>query len=299
MIVIFEQMAILVAFSVVGFLLSRTKLIHSEHTHILSAMGVYVFLPATTFRSFASNFTVAYLKEKYYIVLLSVAILVVLEVVFRFAVKPLTRDAYKRALYQYSLMISNYAYMGYALAGALFGETMLLNIMMFCMPLSVYVHTVAYYRLTGGKISAKKIIDPSLVAIFLGVLVGVSGISVPQVLSDMIAKAAACTAPVSMLMSGMVIAQFGMSKMLKNRNTYVVVALRLLIVPALLSIVLRPFCPEDVVRTAVIVYCLPCGLNTVVFPKLIGEDCEAGASLLVVSNLLSLITIPLCMTFLF
>ena len=41
-------------------------------------------------------------------------------------------------------------------------------------------------------------------------------------------------------------------------------------------------------------YAMPCGLNTIVFPKLIGENCEIGAGLALVSNVLAIFTIPLC-----
>lgn len=298
MITVFSQILILVVFAAIGFFLSKAKIVDNNQTKILSAIGVYVFLPATIFRSFASNFTVDYIKEKYYLILISLGLLLVLAAVFHFVAKLFTKDSYKRAVYHYSLLISNYSYMGYALTGALFGEEMLLNVMIFTMPLTVYIHTVGFCRLTGKKLSLKNIIDPSLIAIFLGAVVGISGIVLPQVVSDIFSKASACMAPVSMLMTGMVISQFGIIKMLKNKNTYIITALRLIVIPAVLAFTLRLFCPEDAVKVAVIVYCLPCGLNTVVFPKLAGQDCEPGASLAVVSNILSLITIPLCINFL-
>ena len=47
---------------------------------------------------------------------------------------------------------------------------------------------------------------------------------------------------------------------------------------------------------ACFIYALPCGLNTVVFPKLVGENCSVGASLAFVSNILACITIPLVMS---
>ena len=49
---------------------------------------------------------------------------------------------------------------------------------------------------------------------------------------------------------------------------------------------------------AVLMYAMPCGLNTIVFPKLVGEDCSTGATLALMSNLLAVITIPLCISLL-
>ncbi len=298
MITVFEQIFILLVFAFIGFMLCKLKAADPSHTKILSALGVYVFLPATIFRSFCANFTVEYISEKYYFILISAGLLIVLALIFGLVSRLLTKDSYKRSVYHYSLLISNYSYMGYALTGALFGEEMLLNVMIFTMPLTLYIHTIGFCRLTGKKLSLKNITDPSLIAMLAGALVGISGISLPQVVTDIFTKASACMAPVSMLMTGMVISQFGIIKMLKDKNTYIITALRLLVIPAALAFVLRLFCPEEAVKVAVTVFCLPCGLNTVVFPKLAGQNCEPGASLAVVSNILSLITIPLCINFL-
>ena len=40
-------------------------------------------------------------------------------------------------------------------------------------------------------------------------------------------------------------------------------------------------------------FAMPCGLNTIVFPRLVGEKCEIGAGLAFISSILSLITLPL------
>ena len=50
-----------------------------------------------------------------------------------------------------------------------------------------------------------------------------------------------------------------------------------------------------VAQTAVLIYAMPCGLNTIVFPRLVNENCETGASLAVVSSLLCCLTIPFCL----
>ena len=43
---------------------------------------------------------------------------------------------------------------------------------------------------------------------------------------------------------------------------------------------------------ALIITCMPCGLNTIVFPRLVGEDCKTGARLALISHVFALISIP-------
>ena len=51
--------------------------------------------------------------------------------------------------------------------------------------------------------------------------------------------------------------------------------------------------PDAVYPYAVLMACMPCGLNPVVFPKLVGQDCRLGAKLILLSSILSAATIPL------
>jgi len=53
--------------------------------------------------------------------------------------------------------------------------------------------------------------------------------------------------------------------------------------------------PAAVYPFAVIVASMPCGLNTVVFPRLVGEDCRMGARMILYSHIFSMATIPLWM----
>ena len=75
--------------------------------------------------------------------------------------------------------------------------------------------------------------------------------------------------------------------------------LRLVVLPLAVGLVLSRFCAPEVSAVAILLYALPCGLNTVVFPRLIGEDCRLGAGLAMISCILSCFTIPLiCRIFL-
>jgi predicted permease len=51
--------------------------------------------------------------------------------------------------------------------------------------------------------------------------------------------------------------------------------------------------PNAVYPAVVIMGCMPCGLNTIVFPSLVGEDCRMGAKFVLLSHVLCLASIPL------
>lgn len=298
---IFTQILVLFVFMLAGWLLKKGKLLDASHSKILSALEVYLFCPCISFNSFAEQCTAAYLSEKYPLILLSVGILGGLWVLSHCAAKCFSRDTYARTVYAYSIMMPNYGFMGYALCSSLFGSLALLDLMIFSLPMNLYVASVGFLSLTrktGKDLKPIHILTPSMIASLLGCLVGLTGLRLPTVLMDVSNSAAACMAPVAMLLAGVTVAQFSLKELLWDKRTYAVTALRLVGVPVLLFTVLKLLGLGSALATVLSAYAMPCGLNTVVYPKLIGEDCRIGASLALISSLAALITVPLCLSFL-
>jgi predicted permease len=84
--------------------------------------------------------------------------------------------------------------------------------------------------------------------------------------------------------------------MLSNKPVYLLTFLRLLGIPLVVCGILKLLgLQQEIVTAVLIVLALPCGLNTIVFPKLIGEDCKTGAALACVTSVLCCATIPFCL----
>ena len=188
MTVVFEQVLMLVLFAAAGYVLCKKHLSDSKHTKLLSTLEIYVFLPGTVFNTFSKNFTAAYLREKYVLVLISAAVLLIVAVSMQFFSKLLTKDSYRRSVYSYSLTIPNYGYMGYALAGSLFGSETLLNVMIYALPLSMYVYTIGYCILTKTKLNLKKLLNPVLISMAIGMIVGLAGWQPPALVSTILVR---------------------------------------------------------------------------------------------------------------
>ena len=301
MTVIFEQVLTLFIFVVIGFTLAKSKIIKGSHAPIASKLLVYVFLPANIIKTFAKNCTPSYIANNYSLILVSLAVIVVIAGISHFAARLFTKEKSEYGIYEYSLAIPNFGYMGYAFVGAVFAEAGLMDAMMFSMPMSIYTYTIGYCILSGKKFSFKSFLNPTMTALVVGMIIGLSGLGniMPPLVYGVLDSASACMAPVSMLLVGIVLADFKIPKLLRDFRIYIITALRLVIIPVLLGVVLTLLgAPESSVRAAVILYSMPCGLNTVVFVKNAGGNCEIGAGLALVSSVLACASIPL-VTYLF
>ena len=301
MIAIFEQVLILLAFCLVGFLLSKAKIVDPGHSKSLSGLLVYIFLPCTTFNTFSKQFNIPYLSQMWPLLLVSTGLILVVVLFAKLINHFLTKDPDEKAVNEYSLSMANIGYMGYPLAEAVLGEAGLLNVMMFAAPMNVYIGTVGYNMLTAGKEKKsllKKIFTPSLIGILIGCGVGISGLQLPSVISNIAKTAGNCMAPVSMIITGMTISQYSFKKMLTNKSVYIVTAVRLIIAPLLICALLKLLGLEFARQEAVLLYAMPCGMNAIVYPKLVGKDSCAAVAQVMVSTVLSMFTIPLCLHFL-
>ncbi len=296
MTIVIEQVLILLAFITVGYILGKTGVANSAHSKILSVLGVYVFVPANIFSSFSQRFTVAYLSEKYPLILASLAIVVVMTLISYPVGRLFSKDKYQQGIYRYSVVMPNYGYVGYALAEGIFGGEMLLNLMIFCLPMSLYVYTLGYCALTRSKVNLKKLINPANIAIVLGAAWGLLELPVPAAVGTMFSKASSCMGPVSMLLTGVVISQYKLPDLFANGRVYVMSVLRLLVIPCAVGGAMVLMGIDPMVTTVSLLFLvMPCGMNTIVFPKLVGEDCRTGAALTCITSILCCITIPICL----
>ena len=300
MFVIFKQVAVLLLFALIGCVLVRTKKIDASHSDMLSTLAVYVFLPCTAFNTFGQNFTVEYLSEKYPLIIVSFFLLMLLILQGKLLSRKLQPTGYNRVVYEYSLIIANGSYFGYPLVTNLFGADALLDVMVFTIPVLVYTYTLGYELLTesgGHGFQLKRLITPVVVAMLLGCVVGLTGLEVPGLILQVTEPAAACLGPAGMLLLGIALGKFDFKELLGHKTVYVVVAMRLVVIPVIIFAALKLLHLDFALRPALMTYAMPCGLNTIVFPQMIGHDCTRGASLVLISTVLALITIPLCLHF--
>ena len=295
--VVFEQVFILFVFILIGYSLSKARVLDSSHSKVLSGLLVYVFGPCLTFQTMAGRFNRENLNTHFEMLLASSVLLVVVMVVGYLIAAALTKHPYHRKIYGYSLIASNYGYMGYALIEALYGKDGLFQFMIFTIPLSFYTYIVGFCTLTKRPMNLKGLLNPSVAALALGCLAGLCKLPIPTVAADILSKSGSCMAPVSMILAGMVISQFSLKNLFRGIRTYIITALRLVVLPIVIGVAARSIWGETVARYAILLYCLPCGLNTIVYPKLVNEDCEIGASLACVTNILACVTIPLILMF--
>ena len=94
-------------------------------------------------------------------------------------------------------------------------------------------------------------------------------------------------------MAGVIIAGYDVKQVFANAKIYLLSLFRLILLPALILFVLDLLhTPKEIMTLALFTFATPIGLNTIVFPTAFGGDPKNGASMVMVSSTLSMITLP-------
>ena len=151
----------------------------------------------------------------------------------------------------------------------------------------------------GWKDQIMKLCNPVLLSIFLGSVLGLTGLAswVPGAIHTTLENLGNCFSIVSLILTGHVIGNYRILTLIREKRTYWMAALRLILIPGAFLVVLRALhLPDMLCLWTCLVYACPCGMNTVVFPAAYGQDTRPGASLTLVTSTLAVITIPILMS---
>lgn len=298
-----NQMLILFLYILVGVLFRKFKIIPEESYKTIAGLENALLMPCLIFSTFYKNCTPKNLKEKSSSLYVALIILV-LSILIAYALSVLLTDnPYKRRLYRYSLITSNYSFMGNAIALGIFGSDFLFEYMIFTLPLSVFTYTIGVSLIKNdsgrGNFNIKALFTPVFFAIAAGIILGLTGMPLPSFLLTSVDALAGCMSPLAMFLTGFIIGGYRLTELLKDSAILLLSLIRLLVLPLSALIFLKLFGVEESITACAICYlAMPLGLNTIIIPAAYGRDTRTGASMALISSLLAVITIPLVFTLL-
>lgn len=296
-----NQMLVLFTFMAIGYLLNKKELLPRDSSAVLSKFETYLFVPCLVFSVFYKYCTVENFKQKSVYILYGTAIMAVSLIIGISLARVFAKEDYLRKIYTYSFAVANFSFMGNAVVLGVFGEEILFDYMIFTLPLNLYVYSIGTASLIpnqkGSKISIKAFVNPIFISLILGAICGLCEIPLPKFVTSAISSAGACMSPIAMLLTGFVVGGYSLKKLASDKKVYLASLIRLIILPTIFMLILLAFKTDKaIIRAALCATAMPLGLNTVVFPAAYGGDTTPGASMALISHLISIVTIPVMFT---
>lgn len=304
---IFTQMIFLFAFIIIGFILSKWKFVPDNSERVLSKLENTVFMPALVMGTFIENCNVSVLSSVWKLLVLSAALLVVVIPLSLLCAKFCFKEKYLQKIATYGLAFSNFGFMGNAIMQAVFPE-IFFEYTIFSLPLWFVIYLWgAPVCLIAGDDNAEKVklsqrlksfANPMLIGMFIGMIIGLTGLQLPTGILKVIDVSGDCMSPIAMLLTGLTIGKLNLLQLLKRWRIYLVTGIKLFVYPLLFILVFMfvpqgDFISDTFLKCGLCIMAMPTGLNTIVIPAAYGRDTSDAAGMALISHLISVGTIPL------
>ena len=292
-----RQVIVFFILIMVGYFAAKAKVLKPEARQHFSSLLVSIVVPCMIVNSYIAEFDpqvfhgimLAFLHS---FILITLGLVIALLVGRRMG-------AENRAIFEFAMMFSNAGYMGFPLIQALYGSEGLLYASSYNTVFNVLIWTFGYARVSGQlelKQVAKTIVkSPAIIAVVLGLCIYLLQIPVPALIQQPVSLLGALNTPISMLITGIILAGSDLSRVIRDRSVEAVIGARLLLIPALCLLLYR-LLRIDLGMAGDVVLLLeacPCAAISSVFAVQFHYDEERVAGAVILSTILSILTLPL------
>lgn len=308
---VLQQMLMMVTLILAGFFLRKKNIVPENTGIILSKLETYIFLPALNIINQLNNCNVENFVNNSGLMLYGL-VLILLAVLLSYPLSKLfVRNSnesdklmYKRNIYKYALTFGNYGFIGNFLILGIWGDAVFYQYTMLCFFAAIICNSWGLYVLIpkdsrdGSMLKnlKKGLITPPIIALLFGIICGLLNLKqyFPNFVLSALDNSSKCMGPIAMILAGMIIGGYDVKTLFSDKKIYAISFLRLIAIPAVFMLLLKALgTPKEIMTLVLILFATPMGMNTIVFPAAYGGETKTGASMLVVSSIFAVITIPI------
>lgn len=298
LIITITQVSILALEIAIGYILTKKEKIPQSALQVLTFLCANIALPCSIFLAVASlnptsGIWGSLLTELTVIVPCAAAQIGFCFLLFR------KKESRKKPVYQIATVYGNSAFMGIPIVTALIGADAVIYVTLMVIFDTIFLFAHASLALSNEKLNyitlLKKIFTPVTAALLLGIVVCITGVQLPVLLTTCITDFRGMLTPMAMIIIGMQLARQNLSTIFSHREYYTVAAIKLLMWPAVIIGCLLPFrawVPSTLILTVVICKATPQPAVLGAVASANGLDGETAAGIVGLNTILSALTLP-------
>ncbi|WOF17145.1 AEC family transporter [Methanoplanus sp. FWC-SCC4] len=295
-IVIVNSIIILFLLMAVGYICFKSGIINREGAKGLSSFLVNIALPSLIVVSMQIPLnadTYSKTMEMFGIA----AVFYILSFVFAVIIpRYLTESDLEKGVYGFMLLFSNLGFMGIPVSAAIFGQEAVFYTSLFMLPFGILVFSVGVLMLRpdmGRYLDKKLFLNSGIIASAAGLIFFFTGFQIPSPALDVLTILGSLTTPLAMIVVGALLATMPFSGMIKDKKIYAMSFFRLIAIPVVLFIILKPFVDDPMLLgIPVILAAMPAAANAVLMAEEYGVDSNSASKGVFISTMLCVVTIP-------
>jgi len=294
-----DQILIMFLIIIIGMICYKAKLIDKELNKKLSNILLMVVSPLLIFNSYQREFSSDLLQG----LGISFGLALASHLISILAAQVFVRGKDSNAVIdRFSAIYSNCGFIGIPLINGLVGKEGVFYITAYLTVFNVFVWTHGVIMMVGKqtrKEIIKTLISPTIIAIVLGMFAFLMKIRMPYIIYESIEYVASMNTPLAMLIAGVSIAQTNIVKVFLKPRIYLVVVLKLLLIPVLLLFLYtRLPINETVLTTVLLGVACPTAATGTMFALRYNKDAVYASEIFAITTLASVVSIPAVMALL-
>lgn len=283
----------------IGVICVKCKIIGSKELDIISKLILKMTLPLLIFSNTVDGATRTDLASNLIILPVSIVVYVVWIIVSLILAKcnRLTKDRSK--IYQAIFIFGNIGFIGIPLVSALYPKTGMIYISMYTIIDQVILWTYGIYLTSGQnqqiKLNVvKRMINPPLVATILALFVILVNLQLPSFLIDALKSMGGASSPLSLVYIGASLCFCNFREILKRKEIYVGICVKMLCLPIILYITLFYWLhiSKQISVTMALLTALPCMITVPMLAKSNNVEGDYCISAVMLTHVFSLVLLP-------
>lgn len=294
-----NQIVLMFCLMLIGVLINKLKFMHAQTSSDLTNVLLYIVSPCLIINAFEQPYSGNRIKQ-FLLAIAGVFILYIIEIIVSKLLFGRLKDQNLSRIAQYGSIYSNAGFMGIPLISALFGSEGVFFAVVSLAAFNIFSWTQGVSLFLNSENGAVEktdwrtvVFNPNIVAIFVGIIIFVFSIKVPGTPNQVIKYVGSINTPLSMIVIGNSLANIKFSRDMLNKEIGLTILLRNLIYPIVGILILKLVGVTGIAfyTTIVMAACPAAGL-VVLFTLQAEGDVAPAISLMSLSTILSLLTIP-------
>ena len=297
----FNMQGMLFLLMIIGAVLTWKKIITADGQKLLTDLVMDVTLPASTIKSFQMELSRELLESCLEIFLVAIAIQVGTFLLSALLYRGISDEKHRKVL-QYATICSNAGVLGNPIAEGIFGSMGLLYASIYLIPQRTFMWSagLTYFTRCPSKreLARKVLTHPCIIAVAFGMVLLITGTTLPGFLGSTVNSIAGANTAVSMMLIGSFLVGVNVKSMFQ-KTFYYYSFVRLFLIPFLVFVPCRLLGLDSMVTgVSTILAAMPAASSTAILAAKYECDEVFASKCVVFTTVLSMVTIPVWCLFL-
>lgn len=293
-----EQIAKLFLIMAMGFILVKTRLMKVEESKSLSMIVIYIIMPCVIINAFQVKYTESIRNG----LILALVAAVLIHIVLIILAKVLENIFHLDAIEKASIMYSNAGNLIIPIVTSILGKEWVIYSSAFLSVQIILLWTHCRMLLCEErKIDLKKIIlNINMITIFFGILLFVTRVQLPGILTETMESVSVMVGPASMIVTGMLIGNMNFKQIFAYKRIYLVTFLKMIVCPTVVLLLLKYSRIANILsngKTILLISLLatitPSASTVTQMTQIYGKNAEYASIINVITTIVCIVTMPI------